>query len=50
MVFSWFFRLAQARNFGEKNHGKNPGTRKFDAKHSANDDNTMNTRIASLIN
>ena len=35
--FPQFYRLAQARNFGGKNHERNHGTRKFDAKYSANE-------------
>jgi hypothetical protein len=31
MVFPQFFRLAQARNFGEKIPEKNPMTQKFEA-------------------
>ena len=37
MFFSSFFGLVQAKNFREKNHGKNHiTTSKFDAKYSAN--------------
>ena len=35
MCFSKVFRLEQARNFGEKKHGKFHGTWKLDATHSA---------------
>ena len=37
MVFSVVFQASKGKKLrGEQNHGKNPGTRKFDAKHSAN--------------
>ena len=36
MVFSVVFQASTGKKLWGKNHGKNPGTRKFDAKHSAN--------------
>ena len=37
MVFSIVFQVSTGKKLWGKNHGKNPGTRKFDAKHSAID-------------
>ena len=37
MVFPQFFQASTGKKLWEKNHGKNYGTRKFDAKDSAID-------------
>ena len=34
-VFSVVFLASTGKKLQVKNHGKNPGTRKFDAKHSS---------------